>query len=106
MQKVWDELKKIEAQAEQIQAEAQTKAKDITALAKQQSEQLLANSKTYGEEEAAKIFGKAVEDANACRSEMLRASEEQAKALRSQAEKRLDKAVSTIVKAVLEESPS
>jgi vacuolar-type H+-ATPase subunit H len=104
MQKVWDELKKIEAQAEQIQADAQTKAKDITALAKQESDKLLANSKAYGEAESAKIYQQALAEANECRSEMLKANQQEAAKLKRQAEKRMDKAVSAVVSAVLEES--
>ena len=106
MQRVWDELKKIEAEAEQIQADAKEKAKNITALSKQESDQLMANSKAYGEEESAKIYNKAVEDANQCRSEMLKANEQEAAKLKSQAEKRMDSAVSAVVAAVLEETPT
>ncbi len=40
MEKVWDELKKIDAQADQIQSDAQEKAKKITVLAKEEAEKL------------------------------------------------------------------
>ena len=56
MEKVWDELKKIEAQAEQISSDAQDKAKKISLLAKQDAEKLIANSKTYAEEESQKLY--------------------------------------------------
>lgn len=104
MQKVWDELKKIEAQADQIQAEAQEKAKKITTIAQQESDKLVANSKTYGEEESQKLYAKAVEEANQDRAEKLKANEATAQKLKTQAEKRMDKAVSTVVTAVLEEN--
>ncbi len=52
MEKVWEELKKIEAKADQIKSTAQNKAKEITVLAQQEAEKLVANSKTYAEEEA------------------------------------------------------
>ncbi|MCW3998696.1 MAG: hypothetical protein NWE93_00470 [Candidatus Bathyarchaeota archaeon] len=103
MQKVWDELKKIEAQAEQIQSEAKERAKNITLLSKQESDKLMANSKAYGEEEAAKIYGKAVSEANQHRAELLDANEQKAAELKAQAMQRMDSAVSLIVKAVLEE---
>jgi V/A-type H+/Na+-transporting ATPase subunit G/H len=104
MQKVWDELKKIEAQAERIQAEAQDKAKNITLLAKQESDKLMANSKAYGEEESAQLNAQAVEEANQHRQELLVANEQAAAKLKSQAKKRMDKAVSVVVSAVLEET--
>ncbi len=106
MQKVWDELKKIEAEAEQIQVDAQQKAKNITLLAKQESDKLMVNSEIYGKEESAQIYNKAVDEANQCREEMLKANEQDAANLRSQAEKRMDKAVSMVVTAVLEETPT
>ena len=49
MEKVWEELKKIELQAEQIRIEAQNRAKEITNLANQEAEKLVANSKAYAE---------------------------------------------------------
>jgi vacuolar-type H+-ATPase subunit H len=106
MQKVWDELKKIEAQADQIQADAQDKAKKITTLALQESDKLVANSKVYGEEESQKLYAKAVEEANQNRAEQLKANELAAHKLQNQAEKRMDKAVSAVVDVVLEETPA
>jgi vacuolar-type H+-ATPase subunit H len=103
MEKVWDELKKIEAQAEQIQADAKDKAKKMTQQAKQDSEKLIANSKTYGEEESQKLYTNAVSAANQERAAQLGETEQASKILKAQAEKRMDKAVSTVVDAVLEE---
>ena len=56
MEKVWSELKKIEAQAEQIRVDAQDNAKKMIALAQQQAEMLIANSKTYAKEEAQPVY--------------------------------------------------
>ena len=56
MEKVWEELKKLEAKAEQIKSNAQNKAKEITVLAQQEAEKLVANSKTYAEEEAKQLY--------------------------------------------------
>jgi hypothetical protein len=47
MKKVWEELKKIDAQAEQIRSYAKEKSKRITSLAEKNAEKLLANSKAY-----------------------------------------------------------
>ena len=104
MEKVWDELKKIEAQAEQIQNDAQDRAKKMVLLAKQDAEKLIENSKTYAEAESQKLYAKAIEEANQERDEHLKANEEAAGKLKSKAEKRMDKAVLVVVNAVLEET--
>lgn len=105
MQKVWEELKKIEAQAEQIQTDAKDKAKQITAQAQKDAEKLLANSRTYAEEESQKCFQVVVDQANQDREKKLADNERTATKLRAQAEKHMDKAVTAVVNAVLEETP-
>jgi vacuolar-type H+-ATPase subunit H len=104
MQKVWEELKKIEAEAEQIQNDAKDKAKKITIQAQKDAETLLANSKTYAEEESQKLYENARGEANKSREERLAANEKIAADLTIQAEKHMDKAVTAVVKAVLEET--
>ncbi len=104
MEKVWDELKKIEAQADQICSQAQDKAKEMTALAQQEAEKLLANAKAYGEEEAQQIYDRTVQEANRKREEQLKASQEAQTNLRAQAEKQLKTAVNTVVNRVLGET--
>jgi len=101
MEKVWGELKKIEAQAGQIKTEAQNRAKKITELAQQQAEQLIANSKTYAQEEAQQLYNNTIEEANRNRDEQLKAHQEATEKLKVQAEKRMNQAVSTIVDRVL-----
>jgi vacuolar-type H+-ATPase subunit H len=104
MEKVWDELKKIEAQAEQIQNDAQERAKNMVLLAKQNSEKLIENSRIYADEESQKLFANSIKEANLNRDEHLKANQEYAGKLKEKAEKRMDKAVLTIVKVVLEEN--
>jgi V/A-type H+-transporting ATPase subunit G/H len=104
MEKVWDELKKIEAQAEQIQNDAQDRAKKMVFLAKQDAEKLVENSKTYAEAESQKLYAKAIEEANQERDEHLKTNEEAAGKLKLKAEKRMDKAVSLVVNAILEDT--
>jgi vacuolar-type H+-ATPase subunit H len=104
MEKVWDELKKIEAQAEQIRNEAQEKAKKMTALAQQKAEELIANSKTYAEEEEQQLYTSLIQEANIKRDEQLKANKEATEKLRAQAEKRMKQAVSKVVNAVLGET--
>jgi vacuolar-type H+-ATPase subunit H len=104
MEKVWDELKKIEAQAEQIQNNAQERAKNMVLLAKQNSEKLIENSRIYGEEESQKLFANAIKEANLSREEHLKASQEAIEKLKANAEKRMDKAVLAVLNEVLEET--
>ena len=104
MEKVWDELKKIEAQAEQIQNDAQDRAKKMASLAKQDAEKLVENSRTYAEAESQRLYAKAVEEANQERDERLKSNQEAAEKLTAKAEKRMDKAVSAVVNAVLEDT--
>ena len=104
MEKVWDELKRIEAQAVQIQNDAQERAKNMVFLAKQDSEKLIENSRVYAEEESQKLFANAIKEANLNRDEYLKANLEAAGELKAKAEKRMDNAVLAIVKVVLEET--
>ena len=104
MQKVWEELKKIEAEAEQIQTDAHAKAKEITIQAQKDAEKLLSNSRVYAQEESQKIYANAIAEANKGREEKLEANEKVAENLKVQAEKRMDKAVTAVVNAVLEET--
>lgn len=106
MEKVWDELKKIEAQAEQIRSEAQDEAKKMTTLAQQEAEKLIANGKAYGEEEAQQLYTSAIQGANRNRDEQLKANQETRANLREQAEKQIEQAVSTVVNIVLGETKS
>ena len=104
MEKVWGELKKIEAQAEQIRGEAQQKAQSIAALAQQNGEKLVANSQVYADQESQQLFASTVEDANSKRDEQLRANEATTGKLKTQAEKNMDAAIAKVVDAVIQEA--
>jgi vacuolar-type H+-ATPase subunit H len=104
MEKVWDELKKIEAQAEQIQNDAKDRSKKMVLLAKQDAGKLVENSKPYGEAESQKIRANTIAQANQVRDENLAANQETAVKLKAKAEKRMDKAVLAVVNVVLEET--
>jgi vacuolar-type H+-ATPase subunit H len=104
MEKVWDELKKIEAQAEQIQNDAQDRAKKMGLLAKQDAEKLAENSRTYAEAESQRLYAKAIEEANQERNEHLKSNEEAAGRLKAKAEKSMDKAVLAVVNVVIEDT--
>ncbi|MGD0450030.1 MAG: hypothetical protein ABSA79_03105 [Candidatus Bathyarchaeia archaeon] len=104
MEKVWEELKKIEEQAEQIRSEAQNKSKTLTELSKQEAEKLLANSKTYAQEEAQRLYNGSIDEANHNRDEQIKASQKATEKLKTQAEKRMEQASSAAMKAVLGET--
>jgi len=103
MQKVWEELKNIEARADQIESDAKEKAKQIIAQAQKDAATLLAKSQAYGAEESKKRYDAAVAEANKTRQQRLDENEKVAAKLKAQAEKHMDKAVSAVVNAVLEE---
>jgi vacuolar-type H+-ATPase subunit H len=106
MEKVWEELKKIEAQAEQIQIDAQNNAKKIALVAKQDAEKLIENSKNHAEEEAEKIYSTAIKEADQNYAECLKLNQQIATKLKVQAIKNMDQAVKAIINAVLEENTS
>ena len=101
MEKVWEELKKIELQAEQIRAEAQNRAKEIINLSNQEAERLIANSKTYAEEEAQRLNQLAIKETNENHDKQMKTTDAIAEELRQSAEKRMKHAENVIVKAVV-----
>jgi len=106
MEKVWEELKKIEAEAEKIRSDAQQKSQDITALAQLNSEKLVANSQTYADEEGQQLFVGTVEEANRRRDEQLKANEVVTEKLKVQAGKRMELAVKAVLGAIVGEARS
>jgi vacuolar-type H+-ATPase subunit H len=106
MEKVWEELKKIEAEAEKIRSDAQQKSQDITALAQLNSEKLVANSQTYADEEGQHLFVGTVEEANRRRDEQLKANEVVTEKLKVQAGKRMELAVKAVLGAIIGEARS
>lgn len=104
MEKVWEELKKIEASAEKIRAEAQQKAQSIKVLAQKNSEKLIANSQIYAEEEGQQLYASTVEEANRKRDDQLKANQATTEKLKVQAGKRMELAVTTIVNAIVKEA--
>ncbi len=103
MEKVWEELKKIEAQAEQIRSEAQDKAKNMAVFAQKEAEELLTNSKTYAEMESQQLFQNTTDEANRNREELLKANQAAVDKLKLQAEKHMDTAISRVLDVVIKE---
>ncbi len=104
MERIWAELKKIEAQGESIRSEAQKIASDITNLAQQEAAKLVENSKTYAEEDAERLYSATVQEENNNRDERLATNRETVSKLRAKAEKRLEQAASVIRSRVLGEN--
>ncbi len=104
MEKVWAELKKIEAQADQIREEVERKSKEISATAEQDAERLLTNSKTYAEEEAQNMQEAAALKDFQNREAELKASQENIENMTKNAKRHIDEAASTVVSAVLGEA--
>ena len=104
MHKVWEELKSIEAQAEQIQSEAKEKSRQIIVQAQKDAQSLSKNSKAYAAEESKKRYDAALAEANQLRQNRLDETDRDAKKLKAQAQTRMSKAVDIIVDAVLEEN--
>jgi len=104
MEKIWGELEKIEAQARDINVESQNNAKKLTDFARQESEKLMTNSRTYAEEEAQQVYESIIQEANRNRVEQMKANQKAREKLRAKAEKRVDNASSLIVSAVLGEN--
>jgi hypothetical protein len=104
MEKVWDELKKIEQQAEKIQVDTQTKSTQLVNLAKKEAEQLIDNARTYAEEDSQRLYRNSILEANKAYEEKLRTGEEVGERLILQVEKHVEQCVDVIVKAVMGEN--
>lgn len=104
MEKVWEELRKIESQAAQIRNEATEEAKRITVLAQQEAEKLMASSKAYAEEETRELYSSMIQETKRNHDQQLKAIQESAAKLRVQADKRMDQASSTIANIALGET--
>jgi len=101
MEKVWEELRKIESEAEHIRSETLKKSEELIARAKKDAEQLLSVSKKHTETEANKLLTKYLEEAANEHDASLEANEKTLKELRKTVETCFDKAVNTVFDAVL-----
>ena len=101
MERVWEELKKIETEAERIHSEASKKSEELHAIAKKDAEKLLSVSKKHAEAEANELLNKYRREASNERNARLEKNKIFIKELRATVEKRFDKAVNTVFDAVL-----
>ena len=101
MERVWSELRRIEDEAENIRSEAQSKSREITQVAAEETEKLVANSKNYANEDARKLRESSVKLANEHRDSLLKTNEETIARLQGSAEEHMKEAITTIVNCVL-----
>lgn len=101
MEKVWEELKKIETEAQKIRSESEEKAKEILRLAEKEAETLVANSQTISQEEAERINKQATREANQKRANDLKEYASFLEEQRKEAEGRFFKVEKLILDATL-----
>jgi vacuolar-type H+-ATPase subunit H len=101
MERVWEELRKIETKAEHIHSEALKKAEELIAIAKKDSEKLLSVSKKHAEAEANELLNRYRREASKERDARLEKNKVFLKELRTTVENRFDKAVNTVFDAVV-----
>jgi len=101
MEKVWEELRKIEREAERIRSEGLRKSEEIFVIAKEDAEKLVLDSRKHVEEEADELLSRYLEEANKEREDALKKNEDVIKELRITVERRINEAVKMIFDAVL-----
>jgi F0F1-type ATP synthase membrane subunit b/b' len=101
MEKLWEELRKIENEAEHIHSETLKNSEELVAIAKQDAEKLLSASKKHIEAEANELLNKYHEEAAKEHDAELQKNEYVIKELGKNVENRFEKAVNTIFDAVL-----
>jgi hypothetical protein len=101
MEKVWNELRRIEDEAAVIRSEAQAKSKEITEVASKEAEKMVANSKIYALEDARKLHESSIKLGNEHRDSLLKTNEEYIARLQGSAEERMKEAITTVVSCVL-----
>jgi vacuolar-type H+-ATPase subunit H len=104
MERVWEELRKIESEAEQIHSETLKKSEELVAVAKRDAERLLSASEKNVELEVNELLNRLRGDAAKERDDALEKNEKNIKDLRKTVEKRFGEAVNVIFDAVLEKT--
>lgn len=99
--KAMEDLAGVEDRLRRQKADAQNAAKLAAAKAREDGEQLVAEAVRQAEAETAKLERATDEKAKAAASELARSSETERGALRSQAKKREEEAVSFVVERIV-----
>ncbi len=101
MESVWNELRKIESEAERIHLEAENKSKEILRTAKEEGEKLLQDAEAYSNEEASRILEKLSLQGKKERDRILQENEKGIERLRKMASANMDEAAGAIFEALL-----
>ena len=101
MEKVWEELRKIESKAEDIHSETLKKSEELIAFAKKDADMLLSVSEKHIEAEAEELLNEYLGEAAKERDVALENNKKVIKELRTTVEKSFDKAVNTVFDVVL-----
>ncbi len=104
MEKVWNELKKIESNAEQINAEAKEKSKQIETFAEQKSEKLVASARIYATEEAERERDIILKQTHEIHDQNIRKNQQNVELIRENAQRRMKKATNRIFSAIVGEA--
>jgi F0F1-type ATP synthase membrane subunit b/b' len=101
MERISEELEKIEKEAKYIRSEALKKSEEIVAIAQKKAAKLVSDSRRDAEAETEELLNKYVKEANEEREDALKKSEESIKELTITSKKGINKAGKTIFDAVL-----
>jgi vacuolar-type H+-ATPase subunit H len=101
MERVWDELRKIESKAEHIHSETLKKSEELLAVAEKDAEKLLSVSKEHTKVEADKLFDTYLKKASKDRDATLEENKRFINDLRTSVKKSFDEAVTKVFDAVL-----
>lgn len=102
MEKIWEELVKIERVADSCRSEASDKSKEIIRVARDYSEKLLLDINAQASEEAEELLVKIREEAKKEHNDAVAKNEQFLIELENNAEKRIDEAVELVFNSVLE----
>jgi len=106
MERILEELKKIEDESEKIRLEASKKAEEIIKLARQRSEKLVTDAEKDAERTIDKLMENFRNRMKKRHNELMSSCELEIAKLRNIAEKNMDLAVNQIFKAVIGEKES
>lgn len=99
---IWEELKKIDSEADKVLLEVKNKSKLVNEEAKKNAKVLIEKSIKYANEDANELIVKAVNEAKMSRNKKLEANQLVIQKLEKDAQGRIDAAVDLIVNRLLE----
>lgn len=105
MEKVWEELKKVESEAERIRSESAKASSKMVEMAAREADIIINKSAEYAMEEGQELRDAAVAEANKERDLMLEANASFVKKLAATAKTRLEDAVEIVFEVVLGKKP-